>query len=186
MIKSVNTELPTGLTYEDLQWVPDDHQRYEVIDGELHVTPSPGYPHQRVIARLHRVLANNVEAHQLGESFTAGLMVVLDDRTGVEPDLVFVSRARMAAMRNDGFHGVPDLVVEVVSTKPMLDRRVKLEKYARSGIPHYWIADPSNRTFEAFRLAGGRYERVAELKDTGIFEPELFPGLQVDTADLWP
>jgi Uma2 family endonuclease len=92
----------------------------------------------------------------------------------------------MKNMRPDGFYGAPELVVEVISTKPQLDRYVKFHKYARAGIPHYWIADPGTRTLEAFELTAGKYRRVAELKDEGLFRPALFPGLEINTSALWP
>jgi Uma2 family endonuclease len=63
---------------------------------------------------------------------------------------------------------------------------VKFHKYARSGVPNYWIVDPEARKLEAFELQGERYRRVAELKDRGSFQPALFPGLTIDLEPLWP
>jgi Uma2 family endonuclease len=111
---------------------------------------------------------------------------VLDEPTGVGPDLVFISAANMTNMRPDGFYGAPDLVVEVTSTQPQLDRYVKYRKYERAGVPNYWIADPRSRTLDVFELATGNYRRAAELKDEGSLRPGLFPGLELDTSELWP
>jgi Uma2 family endonuclease len=174
------------LTQRDLDYTPADGNLWEIIDGELFVTPFPGFAHQRVISRLFETLVVFVRAHQLGEVFTSGLKVVLGEPTGVGPDLVFISAANMKNMRPDGFYGIPELVVEVTSTQPQLDRYVKFRKYEGAGVPHYWIADPRTRTLEVFELTAGKYRRAAELKDEGVFRPSLFPGLELDTSGLWP
>jgi Uma2 family endonuclease len=174
-----------ALTYRDLANVPDDGNRWEVVDGVLHVTPFPTYAHQNAVTQLVTVLNQHVRTHGLGRVFTSGLMVVLDEPTGVGPDVVYVSAARMSAMREDGYHGAPDLCIEVLSSKPDLDRTIKLQKYARSGIPHYWIVDPVAHVLWAHRLDGGEYRLAMRLEQDAIFEPELFPGLRLTLADLW-
>lgn len=174
------------LTQRDLDYTPDDGNLYEVIDGELFVTPFPGYAHQQVVSELFFRLSVHVRERRLGSVFSSGLKVVLDEPSGVGPDLVYISAENMANMREDGFYGAPDLVIEVTSTKPQLDRYVKFNKYARSGIPNYWLVDPERRKVEAFALAGDRYRRVAELERTGEFQPALFPGLSIDVETLFP
>jgi Uma2 family endonuclease len=176
---------PRPLTQRDLDYTPEDGNRYEVIDGELYVTPFPGYAHQNSATRITSVLDHHVRAHQLGKVFAAGLKVVLDEPSGVGPDVVYVSAARMDGMREDGYYGAPDLVVEVLSRKPQLDRHVKLHKYARAGIPHYWIVDPDRRQLSEYRLEAGRYLLTTEVGGDSRFEPELFPGLAVELAELW-
>jgi Uma2 family endonuclease len=111
-----------GLTHRDLDHTPDDGNRWELIDGSLFVTPFPTYAHQLAASRLTYLLMAHVRANKLGEIFAAGLKVVLDDPTGVGPDVVYISGGQMGNMREDGFHGAPDLLVEVLSSKPELDR----------------------------------------------------------------
>jgi len=173
------------LTQRDLDDTPDDGNRYEVIDGELHVSPFPTPAHQRVIAALVSLLRSHVRPRALGEVFPAGLKVVLDEPSGVGPDLVYVAQPRLENMREDGYYGAPDLLVEVLSSKPGLDRFVKFRKYARAGVPHYWIVDPRERRLDAYRLDGGQYALEAELAGEVTFEPALFPGLLIPLAELW-
>ena len=174
------------LTAQDLDDVPDDANRYEVIDGALHVSPFPGYAHQFTLKELLAILDGHVRRNGLGEVFPSGLKVVLAEPTGVGPDIVYVSTARMDQMREDGFYGAPDLVIEVSSTRPNLDRVVKRAAYERAGIAHYWIADPAKRSFEALRLDGDHYRTEARVEGEGEFRPSLFPGLGIDVASLWP
>lgn len=173
------------LTHRDLDDTPDDGCLYEIIDGALHVTPFPDEAHHAVISSLHLLIGAHVRAQRLGKVYVSGLKVVLDEPTGVGPDLVYISAARMGGMQADGFHGAPDLLVEVVSTRPALDRRLKLEKYAQAGVPHYWIADPHERLLDVFRLGPAGYVKTASLRERGVFAPEIFPGLTFDVAELW-
>ena len=185
MVSFGQEALDHRLTHRDLDHTPDDGNRYEVIDGVLHVTPFPSYAHQHAQAELFAAIKRHIDAHDLGRVFAAGLKVVLDEPTGVGPDLVYVSAARMDDMRDDGYHGPPDLLVEILSSKPQLDRYVKLRKYASAGVTHYWIVDPAQRILSAYRLDGGAYRLVAEPGRDEVFEPELFPGLRIPLALLW-
>lgn len=173
------------LTQRDLDDTPDDGSRYEVIDGVLHVTPFPSFRHQQAQAQLFGALHQHVRATKCGSVFAAGLKVVLGEPTGVAPDIVFVSSARMPQMQDDGFYGAPDLVVEIISSRPALDRVLKLHKYAQAGVPHYWIVDPGARAVTAYRLEAGKYRVAAAPKADERFQPELFPGLVIDLEDLW-
>jgi Uma2 family endonuclease len=173
------------LTHHDLDHTPDDGNRYEIIDGELYVSPFPSSSHQHIIARLLVLLDGYVRQRSLGMVFTSGLKVVLDEPTGVGPDVVFISQGRLDTLMADGFYGAPDLLVEVLSSKPALDTLIKKKKYARSGVPHYWIVDPEKRALQAYRLEGDRYHLMAEVAGEAVFEPSLFPGLAISLADLW-
>jgi Uma2 family endonuclease len=173
------------LNHRDLDETPDDGNLWEVIDGELHATPQPTPAHQNVITQLATILNTHVRAHSLGMVFSAAIKVVLDEPMGVGPDLCFISTARLDGLRDDGFYGPPDLMVEVISTKPALDRIVKRDKYARAGIPHYWIIDPVKRSFEVYRLEADRYTLPLELTDDAVYEPEWLAGLRVPLRELW-
>lgn len=177
--------LDRPLTQRDLDHTPDDGNRYEVIDGVLYVSPFASYAHQEAAGQLFSLLNHHVRARGLGKVFTAGLKVVLGEPTGVGPDVVFVSAAKMSQMKPDGFYGPPDLLVEVLSTKPDLDRVVKANKYAEAGVAHYWIVDPVRRCLSAYALEGGHYRLAAELGGDATFLPALFPGLRIALAELW-
>ncbi len=173
------------LTHRDLDYTPDDGNRYELIDGELHATPFPTYAHQNAATRLTTLLDNHVRAHGLGNVFAAGLKVVLDEPTGVGPDIVYIASSRMDGMREDGYYGAPDLIVEILSSKPQLDRYVKMKKYAQARVAYYWIVDPKACTLSSYTLDGKRYRLVAEHQREHVFQPRLFDGLQIDLTELW-
>jgi len=177
-----------GVRYEaDYIWEsPDDGQRYEVIDGELHVSPAPGWMHQRGLGKLYVKIALHVYDEGLGEVVTAPVGVALDDENGVQPDIVYISDARAHQISQRGIEGAPDLVVEMLSPSTQaVDRGKKMRRYAASGVPHYWIVSPWNRTLEAYRLTDGRYELDGRFGPGSVFRPPLFPGLEIVIDDLW-
>lgn len=174
------------LTYEDYCALPDDGRRYEVIEGELVVTPSPRRAHQRFSRNLLVVLHAHVREHDLGEVFDAPFDVILENTSIVVPDLLFVSRDRLSIVAERGVEGAPDLIVEILSSATARrDRVEKAQLYARHGVGHYWLADPVGRTLETFELTGGLYRLVVSLSGAALFEPSLFPGLTIPLRDLW-
>lgn len=113
------------------------------------------------------------------------MKVVLDEHTGVAPDLVYVAKEQAEGMERDGYHRPPALVVEVLSSKPTLDTVVKRDKYARAGIRHYWIIDPDASTLAEYRLEDGQYVVVSERTGDEEFQSELFPRLAIPLGRLW-
>jgi Uma2 family endonuclease len=175
------------LTYADYAAIPNDGRRYEIHEGELAVTPAPGTSHQRVSRNLLVLLHAHAVRHQLGEVFVAPIDCILDDTTVVQPDLVFVTRDRLASISPRGIEGAPSLVVEVLSPGTVkIDRGVKTQLYARHGVLHYWIVDPEARVIEAHVLRGGVYEPAGRLEGTRPAALPPFPELALDPAALWP
>ena len=104
---------PIRFTYEDYLGFPDDGRRHESIDGEHLVTPAPTPRHQELSVRLVVAIANYLASHPIGKVYAAPLDIILSDANVVEPDIVFVSRERLAIIGDRGMHGAPDLVVEI-------------------------------------------------------------------------
>ena len=175
-----------GLTYEEYRLFPEDGRRHELIGGEHFVTPSPTSVHQRFVRNLGFLLHGFVKNHSLGEVFFAPLDVVLSSRDVVQPDLLFLSNARIQRLTRENVQGAPDLVVEVVSeSSRQLDRKLKRALYERYDILEYWVAEPELRILEVFRRdEAGRLVKVAEFEDGTLTTP-LLPGLEIDLAVLW-
>ncbi len=178
------TGIKQRLDYDDYAGIPPDRNTYEIIDGELYVTPAPSPLHQRVSKRLQRQLEAYFEARELGEVFDAPIDLILTHHDVVQPDLVVVAEARQVSAR--GIEGAPLLVVEVLSPSTRAqDRTVKSRRYAALGIPHYWIVDPEARRIECYRAEAGAYTLALEGQgDTTLAFP-AWPGLTVALTDLW-
>jgi Uma2 family endonuclease len=172
---------------DDIWDTPEDGNRYEVIDGELYVTPPPIEPHQRTIHVLDVLLGVHILAHDLGRLYPAPIGVVLPgSATGVQPDLVYVAREHTGIIVERGIEGSPDHVIEILSPSTQArDRGVKMRAYAAAGIPHYWIVDGRARRLEAYRLGEDGYGDPQTYGLGTIFRPELFPGLEIPIDRLW-
>ena len=172
---------------EDIWDTPDDGNRYEVIDGELYVTPPPNREHQHASGELHGTIWSYLRANPIGVMYAAPFGVILDTPSGVQPDLVYVSNERREILTDQGISGAPDLVVEILSPSTRSrDRGIKLRVYQAAGVQRYWIADPRTRTLEERVLGEEGYDPPTIYRAGDLFRPALFPGLTVEVARLWP
>jgi Uma2 family endonuclease len=167
------------LTYADYAALPDDGRRYQLLDGELVMNPSPTRWHQAVSGELHSRLREHVVSRGLGEVFAAPLDVLLDERNVVQPDLLFVSNARREILRDANVAGAPDLCVEILSPgTERTDRLRKLDIYARAGVPHYWIVDPATGSIEEYVLHGDVFSVQSVTPRGELFRPAALPGFE--------
>jgi len=170
----------------DIWDTPEDGKIYEVIEGELYVSPPPIVAHQWGSGNLFVLLFQYVDSHDTGRVFHAPIGVILGGHDGVQPDLVYVSSARLHIIKEKAIEGAPDLVVEILSPSTRgRDRGIKRKAYERAGVAHYWIMDPRVQTLEAMRLSASGYELVGVFGPNDVFQPELFPGLKIAVARLW-
>jgi Uma2 family endonuclease len=174
------------LGWEDLLDLPDDGNRYELLDGDLIMTPPPSVRHQLVLGHLNRMLDAHVRTEGLGTVLFAPLAVRLDETTIAEPDLIYVASDRVRIIGDQAINGAPNLLVEVLSpSTAKRDRTVKAQLYARLGVEHYWLIDPDAERVETFELADDSYRSVAVLDGASALDPPLFPGLRIDLSSLW-
>jgi Uma2 family endonuclease len=179
--------LPTGpLTYEDYVELPDDGKRYEILDGELFVTPAPVPRHQRVSRNLQWILEGHIRSRRLGELFNSPIDLILSDTTVAQPDLLFIRGGRESIVTGRAVEGPPDLIVEILSPSSIRkDRKTKAMLYARFGIDHYWIVDPDGRTIEVYERDGDGYRLATRDEGDEIVRPSIFPGLEIDLREVW-
>ncbi|MGH9383359.1 MAG: Uma2 family endonuclease [Vicinamibacterales bacterium] len=176
--------LPRRATYEDYRQFPDDGKRYEILDGEIYMTPSPSPRHQYVSKRLQRILERYFEDRLGYQVFNSPLDVILADDDIVQPDLLVVADRPQISAR--GIEGAPIVLIEILSpSRPAYDRLTKARRYAARGVPHYWIVDPEARTVECFRMEGGVYKLDASAANREDLEVPAFTGLTIPLAGLW-
>jgi Uma2 family endonuclease len=176
-----------GWTYEEFARLPDDGNRYEVIAGDLYVTPAPGSIHQQVSFRLTTAFGNFCQEQGAGIAFHAPYDVIFGEGDYLEPDLIFVRLDRMGEVVQDhGVVGTPDLVVEILSgSTAHRDRGIKRQRYAKHGVPEYWIIDTDAKHVEVYRLTGGDLRRAEVATDFLRYRPVPGgPELVIDVPHL--
>ena len=174
------------LTFQDYLQTPDD-VRYELIDGELVLLPTPNTIHQRLLIKLATRLYPFIEKENfIGTVLIAAIDVVLSDTVVLQPDILFISNARAHIITEDNIQGSPDLVVEIISpSDPNRDRVRKRRIYERHGVKEYWLVDPYARNIIVLILRDGGYETdgIYGIGDT-LNSPTL-PGFALNVSDLF-
>ena len=177
-------------TSRDLDSLPDiEGIRYEIIDGELHVSKQPTWRHQRACNRICTALTNWSDETGRGEAIPApGVIFAEDD--DVAPDAVWISKERFEDALDEAEHlrKTPELVVEVLSPgrrNEQRDRESKLALYSRQGVSEYWIVDCWLRAVQVYRRDGDKLTLIATLVDDDALTSPLLPGFSLPLRRLW-
>ena len=171
-------------TYEDYCRAPDD-KRYELLNGELTMVPAPNRKHQQVLLALGSELRRFTRKHGLGEVFVAPFDVVLSDTDVVQPDVLFISRAREDRMTDENVRGAPDLVIEILSPSTAdRDLGYKHALYGRHGVLEYWIIDPVAETVAVHRQRDGKLERTGTFGRGESLATAVLEGLALELDDI--
>ena len=176
-------------TSADLEGLPDDGNRYEIIDGELYVSKQPHPYHQYVCTRTSAQLLS--WSDQNGEGITMGAPgLIFADDDDVAPDVVWFSSARFKeAFGPDGkLHAAPELVIEVLSpgtANERRDREIKLGLYSRRGVSEYWIVNWRLRQVEVYRRDEAELRLVGTLQECDTLATPLLLNFSCSVADLF-
>jgi len=184
---SVRPELK--LTYAEYLEFPRDGNRYEILDGELVVRPSPGRRHHRLVLRLTSLVERFLGRYPLGQVFRAPLDVMLSETDVMQPDLLFLSKKRARRLTEACVQGAPDLIVEVSTPESRVsDRALKRETYERFDLWEYWRIDPDWEAVEIYRrdvkhslTFRSRLERASG----GVLTSPLLAGLEISLPALF-
>jgi Uma2 family endonuclease len=186
------TETPRPpLSYADYAAI-DDGQHYQVIEGELIMTPSPNTFHQGALFELASRIGAYLREQPVGRAFFAPFDVVLRAEKPaivLQPDLLFVARERTSIVTKANIQGAPDLVVEILSpSNARLDTIRKLPIYAAHGVREYWIVSHDEDRIELLRLdaATGHFGRPELYLAGDTLTSPLLPGFELPVAALFP
>ncbi len=179
--------MPAALkfTYEDYALLPED-RRYEVIDGELFLTPAPTLFHQVVSERIGHLLREFLHRTESGIMFYAPCDVVLSPHDVVQPDILVVSTERKSILTENYVAGAPDLVVEVLSPSSAdRDRIAKAKRYATFGVREMWLVDPEAKTIEVLVNSPDGFRREAFYGEADTVRSAVLPGLEFRVAPIF-
>jgi len=174
------------MTAAEFFLLPEGPPYFQLLDGDLYMSPSPRRYHQKLILRLAVRLQTYLDRHPLGEIYVSPSDVVFTEDTVLNPDIYFVSRERAGILTDQGANGAPDLVVEVLSASTArLDLGRKREVYAESGVREMWVVSPKTQGVEIYRFAENPSEPIAILGQGDTLDSPLFPQLAISITDLF-
>lgn len=135
----------------------------QLIENNLILSPAPLSKHQLLLMELSSDLFLFVKRKKLGKVFPAPYDVYLDRKNAYQPDICFISKEKAHLIKKNGFYGVPDLVIEILSPgTARYDLEDKKDVYERCGVAEYWIADPATNGTAGYKLTNGEYQLFYE------------------------
>ncbi len=174
------------LTIADLDSMPEDGNRYELIEGELFVSRADTLVHQRSVGTAMFLFAQYLRENPIGE-IIPGPGVIFSDFSGVIPDLVYLSfELGKEIATGDRLTGAPELIIEVLSPgaeNRRRDEHAKRQLYKKYGVKEYWILDPQQRTVQVFRTA--RFKLTATLGVRDVLTTPLLPGFRCHVKEIF-
>jgi Uma2 family endonuclease len=174
-------------TYTEYASLPDDGQRYEILNGVLYMAPSPNGKHQDVAGEIFFYLRNHVKVNGLGLVRLAPFDVKLTPDDVVQPDVFVVLNEPSSRIAEKHIEGAPDLVIEIASpSTATYDRHNKLLAYARAEVPEYWIVDPEARTVEVLTLeARDVYQSLGVFRGKTTLPSEVLPDFSIQVEQFF-
>jgi Uma2 family endonuclease len=144
----------------------------QLIENNLVMSPSPKDLHQKYLGELFVQLLTHVRNKKLGEVRIAPYDVYLDTKNAFQPDLIFISNENLHKIQENGLHGAPDLVIEVLSPgTAKYDKGKKKNVYERCGVKEYWIVDPATKIVTGYTFQENQFVEIESL--AGVINSRL-------------
>jgi Uma2 family endonuclease len=173
-------------SYQDYFELPDDGNKYEIIEGELIMSPAPYTIHQEVMLNIAVELVNFVRKTKIGKIYVAPTDVVISDINVVQPDILFITSEKLQIITAKNIKGVPDLIIEIISPATgYYDLSGKKDLYEKFGIQEYWIVDPMKQRVEIYLNFERRFELHQRLEQRGIVKSIILNGFQLNLDTIF-
>ncbi|MCX7793325.1 MAG: Uma2 family endonuclease [Thermodesulfovibrionales bacterium] len=157
---------------------------YQLIEGELVMTPAPNPRHQIVLGNIVERIRNSTQGK--GIVISSPVDVYLDDENAFQPDIIFITREKKDIIKKDGIYGAPDLVIEILSPfTAFRDIREKFRVYERAGVKEYWIVDPEINSVEIYFNEVGSFSLIIKAEGKGTVESQLLKDLKIELEAIF-
>jgi Uma2 family endonuclease len=175
------------ISYEDFLALCDEDTLAEWVDGEIIMTSPASERHQDIARFLMILMSDYVEYKNLGKVIMPPFQIKLGKNLpGREPDLLYISNARVDHIKNTYMDGPADMVIEIISEESeSRDRDKKFFEYEAAGIPEYWLIDPIRQQAEFYRIATDNHYHFVPLDANGIYRSEAVEGFWFKVSWLW-
>jgi len=183
-------------TFSDLEnesIFPNDLMvKTHLIDNKLYIMPNPSPKHQKILNRTSTYMTLFVDENELGEMYVAPVSVKIDENTALEPDIIYISVAKLESVTMRAIEAAPELVVEVISPANYKKlREEKKAKYAEFGVEEYWEIYPKKKLVRIETLTENKdtnekeYELFSEATETGKVKSKVLEGFSLDIEKVF-
>jgi Uma2 family endonuclease len=174
------------ITYDDYRTLPDDGKRYEIVGGELVMSPGATFYHQIISGNIFRELDNYVSENNLGRVVYAPFDIVLSMTDVVQPDLMYIANERTHIITENNIVAAPDLVAEIISESTKVrDQTTKKALYEKYGVKEYWLVYPVEERVEQFILRGEAFELKGELQASQKIVSNVMDGCSISLEKIF-
>ncbi|RMG03359.1 MAG: Uma2 family endonuclease [Nitrospirae bacterium] len=172
-------------TYIDYEQLPEGAP-YQLIGGQLVLTPAPEPYHQKVSLKIVSALFRFVTENGLGEVFTAPIDVFLTNTETYQPDIIYISKENTGIISEKKIEGPPDLVVEILSpSTAYYDLKHKKKVYEQTGVKEYWIVDPMEKSIEIYKNTDRGFVLIERKVAEGKVTSNLLKNFSLNTEDIF-
>jgi len=172
-------------TYEDYAKLPEGAP-YQLIGGELIMTPAPTPYHQIVSRKIMSLLIQYVEKNNLGEILYSPIDVYFSEEDVFQPDIIFISKERLNIIGETKIKGAPDLIIEILSpSTAYYDLGRKYEVYEKNGVKEYWIVHPERKSIEIYQNQEGQFKLIKMAKEKDTVNSSLFKGFELNLEKIF-
>ncbi len=184
---AARTQEVLKFTTADYENLPSDGKQYQIVEGELFMTPAPFTKHQIVLRNIFRILDAYVREHDMGDVYFAPVDFVLSDINIVQPDLFFIKKERLSIIGEKNIQSAPDMAVEILSPhSEKLDRVHKKNLYEKFSVKEYWLVDTKEETVEIFYLTPAKtYAAPSLFKGSEKVKSRVFSGFRASAKNFF-
>ena len=182
---TLQTEKKKTCTYKDYEELPEGAP-YQLIGGELVMTPAPVPYHQIIIGGIFLKLSKYIEKNNMGSVILSPVDVYFSETDTYQPDIIFIGKNRLDIIGEKKIEGPPDLIIEILSpATAYYDLRAKKDVYEQSGVKEYWIVDPIQKAIEVFVNKKGKFELLGSAKVEGAVKSDILKGLSIEVKEIF-
>ena len=161
----------------------------QILNGVTVMAPSPFGFHQNIISNLVLLIGNHAKLHKSGKILTSPLDVIFEEGYNVlQPDLIYIKKENLSIFDSNGhIHGVPDLLIEIISASSVSrDTVEKFKIYEKYGVSEYWIVFPEQKVIEVFVLKDGKYSLLCSTENSeGIVTSIVLQDFKINVDEVF-
>lgn len=174
------------MTADEYYALPEGPPYFQLIDGELFMSPSPNFFHQEIVINIASPIREYLRRNRIGKVVIAPSDVEFDKGNIYQPDVFFIRNERLGIVDKHGAKGAPDLVVEVISgSTGRLDLGPKKMVYAAKGVIEFWAVLPRTSEVEIYRLQDSADSPAKVLHSGDVVTTDILPGFALAVAEIF-
>ena len=171
--------------YDDYVNLPEG-SAYQLINGELIMSPAPNLYHQKILNNILILLNNFNSKINFGDIYPSPVDVYFEEYETYQPDIVFVSKERSQILKETKIEGAPDLVIEILSeSSAYYDLKHKKNIYEKYGVKEYWIVDPIDKSVEIYENKKEKFDLIEQKKSNGTIKSKILNGLKISIEEIF-